>query len=144
MKKLSYRDVHWGVPPTAELTTRIFDYADQPVHAVGRCVAISYRSQKGGTWKSYRHAFTRRPLLLVSGGNDRVVCARDMPKGAMSVGILIDIELESGERHVAPGYLVVTDEYGQSVWLAALGNRPKVALEQLQKGPNVTVHGIEN
>lgn len=148
MKKLTYADVHWGLPATSTHNMRIYDYSGARVASLGRCRAISYRSRKdGGTWKTYRHVFERTPrLLAASATRDRrsFDSARGVPERAISVGWLVDIELENGERVCAPGYVVATDDYGSSVWIAALNHgAPKLALEQLVRGPIVTARGIE-
>ena len=140
--KLSYSKIHWGDPPTGDLNANVWDYAPR-CEVAGRCTAISYRASKGGQFQTFRHAFTRRPRLLVAGATDRVSSARPVPASTIAIGWLVDLELEDGRRVHTPGHLVVTDDKGSSIWLAAIGVQPKIALEQLERGPIVTAHGIE-
>ena len=141
---LSYEDLQWGLSPTRELNTRVYDYSVDRVEVAGVVRAISYRSQKGGRWKTYRHAFSRRPKLVVPNAKGRALAAaRPVPDAMLSIGWLVDLELEDGRRVHAPGYVVTTDNNGSAVWLAAVGTQPHLALEQLRRGPIVTARGIE-
>lgn len=141
---LTYRELQWGLEPTQELKAKVYDYgADRAVRA-GVCKSISYRSQKGGTWNTYKHVFERRPALIVPDTKgDRLKPARGIPNDMLSIGWLVDIELQDGRRVHAPSVLVVTDNKGSSVWLAAVGSAPRLALEQMDIGPIVTARGIE-
>lgn len=140
--KLDYQKIHWGDSPSDVLDARVWDY--DKCEAVGRCTAISYRASKRGKFQTWRHTFERRPRLLVSGGTDHVASARPTPKDAIAIGWVVDLELEGGRRVHAPGHLVVTDARGSSIWLAAIGTQPKIAIEQMARGPIVTPHGIEH
>lgn len=141
---LRYEDLQWGLSPTRELKTRVYDYANDTVGIAGTVRAISYRSQKGGHWRTYRHAFQRKPQLVIPDSKGRALpAARPVPDAMLSVGWLVDLEMTDGRRVHAPGYVVTTDGTGSSVWLAAVGSQPRLALEQLLRGPVVTARGIE-
>lgn len=142
--RLDYSTIHWGDAPSSVLDARVWDYGARCASA-GRCVAISYRASKRGTFHTWRHTFHHRPQLLLTGAPSGPAPerARKPPADAIAIGWLVDLELEDGRRVHTPGHLVVTDADGSSIWLAAVGTQPKIALEQLRRGPVVTAHGIE-
>lgn len=146
MSTLTYDALHWGDGARETLQATIWDYAGEDARSVGVVDAISYRTHKGGDRATWRHAFERRPRLIVPAVLERaekIASHREPPTEALAIGWLIDLELADGRRIVGPGVLVVTDSAGSSVWLALRPGLPAMALEQLRRGPIVTAHGIE-
>lgn len=141
---LTYQKIHWGIPPTQIQTMRVWDYTTQKAAIVGKCASISYRTQKAGKWSTYEHTFERRPSLIVPDRKgSRIACARAIPDDMIAIGWVVDMVLEGGQRVSAPGYVVATNKTGSSVWIAAVGAQPAIAIEQMAIGPIVTEHGIE-
>lgn len=141
---LTFQNLNWGVAPSRTLNLRVWPYGKKKAATIGRCKSISYRSQKGGEWKTYEHIFEREPLALVPyARGERYEESREIPDDMISLGWLVDIVMTDGRRVALPGYMVATDSAGSSLWLAAIGNQPRVAIEQKRRGPIVTVRGIE-
>lgn len=141
---LTYQDIHWGLSPTQTLEMKVWPYGQSKVATIGRCARISYRSEKGGEWRTFEHAFETNPLVLVpSSTGETLPEARPVPDDMIAVGWLVDLVMDDDRRIVIPGYIVATDTAGSSIWLAATGGQPLVALEQKTHGPIVTPRGIE-
>lgn len=141
---LTYQDIHWGLSPTQTLDMKVWPYGGAKVATIGRCKSISYRSEKGGEWRTFEHVFETNPMVLVpSSSGEKLDEARPVPSEMIAVGWLVDIVMDDDQRVVIPGYIVATDAKGSSIWLAATGGQPLVALEQKRSGPVVTPRGIE-
>ena len=146
---MDYVDLHWGTKPQRETDMKVL--SNCRVIPVAEIAAISYATVKDGEPHVYRHPFEkhkcehegreRGPYLLKHDEKGDLQLG-ECPDKALSIGWLVDIETESGERVFCANCHVVTDTWGRHVWITS----PAEAGHQIEArnfGHFVTVHGIE-
>lgn len=149
---LSYRDIHWGTSPDKATQMQFVSNCD--CVPVGEIVAVSYVTVKGkpGIW---RHEFskhrdadgtTRGPLLLsadrAANPGGKTIHVNGGAPTMNAIGTCIDFEMAGGSRVFVCDCVLATDPEGNHVWLCSTNQVP-FAIEQREKGPFVTAHGIE-
>ena len=140
---LTYTETHWGTRPNGDTPIRVATGKASPV---GILKAISYVTQKGDEHAVYRHEFSRidgrGPYLVKGAKNGTCEISSDIPP-LISVGRVVDFELEDGRRILASGLWVCHDAKGDQIWLASAKGVP-LGIEERARGPKMTEHGIEN
>lgn len=140
---LTYTETHWGTRPSGTTDIKVATGRATPI---GSLRAISYVTQKGDEHAVYRHEFTqfdgRGPYLLKGAKNGKYVISDDIPP-LISVGRVIDFELENGRRILTSGLWVCHDASGDQIWLASHNGVP-LGIEERSRGPKMTEHGIED
>lgn len=151
---LSWRKLHWGESPVAEID--VAWPSNEPAEAVAEVRACSYLTSKEGDGGSvYRHEFSRVdgrwPFLLRLAPRGSWSTPK-LPKRIVALGYAIDLELADGSLVVPTHHIIVTSvtagSTGHPVGIAALHpHLPVWAIECRTKAgryvPHVTPHGIE-